>query len=72
MIIFDVTEEPYTVVCVYRNNIIEPLFFSWVINFYGKAYNEAHVLCELNDAGGQVADSLHYEHEYENIIKTKS
>jgi hypothetical protein len=38
----------------------------------GKAYNSAAILVENNDAGCQVADSLHYDYEYENIIYTEN
>lgn len=68
--VFDVTKEPYNVAATFRQNTVDPLYFSHFVNFYGRAYNYAHVLCELNDAGGQVADNLYHEHEYENIFHT--
>jgi hypothetical protein len=37
-----------------------------------KAYNNSSVLVEINDIGGQVADTLHYEFEYENIMYTEN
>ena len=40
------------------------------VNAVGKQYNNAHVLVEINDIGGQVADILHSELEYENILMT--
>ena len=35
----------------------------------GKQYNNAHVLIEINDIGGQVADILHNDLEYDNILQ---
>jgi len=35
-----------------------------------KDYNNAFILVETNDIGGQIADILHVEHEYENILTT--
>ena len=34
----------------------------------GKKYNGAYVLAEIHDIGGQVADILHNDLEYENIM----
>ena len=34
----------------------------------GKKYNMAWILLEVNDVGAQVAETLHYDLEYENII----
>ena len=34
----------------------------------GKKYNMAWILLEINDVGAQVAETLHYDLEYENII----
>ena len=33
-----------------------------------KHYNNAYVLCEVNDIGGQVADIIQYDLEYENLF----
>jgi hypothetical protein len=51
---------------------MSPTDYTNVINNVGKMYNEAFVLVEVNDIGGQVADLLHEEYEYENIIYTES
>jgi hypothetical protein len=37
----------------------------------GTEYNEAYVILEINDIGSQVADVLHHELGYENLIKTQ-
>ena len=66
--VFDVSEMPYTQVAVFRDNTISPLLYPNVINNVGNKYNMAHVLIEVNDIGSQVADTLHYDLEYENIM----
>ena len=67
-VVFDVTEMPYKVVATYRNNTVSPMLYPTVIHSLCKQYNEAHCLIEINDIGGQVADILHTELEYPNII----
>lgn len=67
--IFDVTEIPYRQVAKYRNNEISPMVFPAVIYSAATRYNQAFVLIEINSIGLQVADILHYELEYENLLK---
>lgn len=67
--IFDVTEIPYRQVAKYRNNKITPLLFPTVILQAARMYNDAFVLVEINSIGLQVADILHFELSYENLIK---
>lgn len=69
-IVWDITEVPYKLVATYRNNNISPLMYPEIIYTTCKRYNYAHVLIETNDLGQQVADILHEELEYENIIYT--
>lgn len=69
-IVYDITEAPYKVAATYRNNNISPLLFPEVIYNTAVKYFNAHVLIETNDIGQQVADILHEELEYENIIYT--
>ena len=66
--VFDVSEMPYTQVAVFRDNTISPLLYPNVIYNVGNKYNMAHVLIEVNDIGSQVADTIHYDLEYENIM----
>ncbi len=68
--VVDVTDVPYTMVSRYRNNEISPLLYPNVIEKVAKDYNEAHILLEVNDIGGQVADILHYDLEYENLLSS--
>ena len=66
--VFDTTAVPYQVVAKYRDNQIAPLLFPNIINNIGKKYNEAYILVESNDIGAQVADVLHHDLEYENLL----
>jgi hypothetical protein len=68
LVVFDVSKMPYTQVAVFRDNTISPLLYPNVIHNVGNKYNQAHVLIEVNDIGSQVADTLHYDLEYENIM----
>lgn len=70
--VIDITEMPYEQVCVYKNNMVTPLDFSSVIHRISKLYNDATILVEINDIGGQVADSLYFDYENENIIFTEN
>jgi hypothetical protein len=69
--VIDGTSTPYKVVATYRNNTISPFNFPTVILNAGKAYNNAYVLIETNDLGGQVSNILHTDLEYENVLMTK-
>ena len=67
-VIFDITSFPYRVVGKYRNNEIKPMMFPYNVREAGRLYNDAHVLCEINDVGDQVATALHYDLEYSNLL----
>jgi hypothetical protein len=69
-VVFDITEMPYKVVAKYRNNKIAPMLYPNVIAKVGDDYNNAFVLIENNDIGGQVVEILHEEIEYDNIFST--
>jgi hypothetical protein len=66
--IIDTTTIPYKMVGKYRNNTIKPLLFPNIIHQVATAYNHAYVLCEVNDIGGQVADILQFDLEYDNLL----
>lgn len=68
IVMIDITEAPYKVVAKYRNNLISPMLLPTIISAFGKKYNNAYALIEVNDIGGQVADILHYDLEYDNIL----
>jgi len=67
-IVFDVSQVPYRIVAKYRDNEVKPLLFPQKIHQVAKAYNTAFVLVEVNDIGEQVANSMHYDMEYDNMI----
>ena len=67
-IVTDITEFPHRVVAKYRNNSIKPMLFPNVIWEVARKYNEAFVLCEVNDIGDQVASILQYDLEYQNLL----
>jgi len=69
--IIDATSTPYKVVSTYRNNVISPFHYPTVLNSAAKQYNNAFVLIETNDLGGQVSGILHTDLEYENVLMTK-
>ena len=70
--IIDVTEIPYKQVAKYKNNKISPLLFPTVLYTAAVKYNEAFILVEINSIGLQVADILHNELAYENLIKVRN
>ncbi|AIR93438.1 terminase large subunit [Prochlorococcus phage P-TIM68] len=67
-VVVDITEFPHRVVAKYRDNQIKPMLFPNIIYEIAKNYNEAFILCEVNDIGDQVASILHYDLEYENLL----
>jgi hypothetical protein len=67
-IVVDVSQFPHKVVAKYRNNQIRPILFPQIIKEVAVSYNNAYVLCEVNDVGDQVAAGLHYDLEYSNIL----
>jgi hypothetical protein len=67
--VFDVSEIPYRQVAKYRNNEIAPLLLPTVIYSVAKRFNDAFVLVEINSIGLQVADILHFELNYDNLLK---
>ncbi len=66
--VIDCTDYPFTIVAKYRDNKISPLLYPNVIHKVAKDYNNAYVLVEINDIGQQVADILHNDLEYENML----
>jgi hypothetical protein len=67
-IVFDITNFPYKQVAKYKNNEIKPMLFPSIIDQIGKVYNHAWVLIEVNDIGDQVANILHFDLEYDNVL----
>lgn len=69
--VIDGTSAPYKIVASYRNNVISPFNFPNVIKKVGEKYNNAYVLVETNDIGGQVSSILYNDLEYENVLMTR-
>jgi hypothetical protein len=67
-VVIDITEFPHKVVAKFRNNEIKPMIFPNVIWEVAKSYNDAFILCEVNDVGDQVAAILNFDLEYENLL----
>lgn len=70
--IINVTSMPYKQVCVFRSNEVSPLDYAAIIYNFAKQYNDAMVMVEVNDIGGQVADSIYIDYGYENLISTQT
>jgi len=66
--VVDITSFPHKVVAKYRDNTIKPMLFPSVIYEVAKNFNEAFILCEVNDVGDQVASILQYDLEYQNLL----
>jgi len=67
-VVTDITEFPHRIVAKYRNNTIKPMLFPNIIWEIARKYNEAFILCEVNDIGDQVASILQYDLEYQNLL----
>lgn len=68
MSVIDCTKMPYRQVAKFRNNTLSYQVFPHYIKKVGDMYNEALVLFEINDLGQAVAEVLHEELEYGNIL----
>lgn len=64
--VIDVTELPYKQVSAYSDNTMKLEYFHDVIKLIGNYYNQALVIIETNNGGGEVCRNLNYEAEYEN------
>ena len=67
-VVVDITEFPHRLVAKYRNNEIKPMLFPNIIWQVGKNYNNAYILCEVNDISDQVASIIQYDLEYQNLL----
>ena len=66
--VFDISETPYKQVAMYKSSSISPIMFPTVIYNAARYYNDAYILVEINN-NPQVADTLHADLEYENVLK---
>lgn len=70
--VIDISEVPYRQVATFKNNMITPIDYAEYIYRTVVAYNNAYVLVEVNDIGAQVSDLLHFDYEYEYVLKSES
>ena len=67
-VVIDVTEIPYKIAAKYRDNEIKPLLFPSKIYDVARAYNQSFVMIEVNDIGEQVANTMQFDLEYDNLV----
>ena len=65
--VFRIDELPYKIVARYKSNTISPMLYPNIIDRWGKEYNEAWVLIEINK-NEQIPHILFNELEYENLV----
>lgn len=70
--VFDISIAPFRQVAAFRRNNLAPQLLAPLVKQIGQYYCNAFVLVEINDVGLTVADSLHTELEYENLIYVRS
>ena len=70
--VINITKMPYEQVATFRNNHITPIDYASIIFKTAKTYKNAYVMIEINNIGGQVSHSLHYDFSYENILFTSN
>lgn len=70
--VIDVSQFPYKHVAKFRSSSLSPLLYPNTIASCAKKYNDAYVLVETNGIGQEVADILHTEIEYENLVMITS
>lgn len=66
--VIDTTNYPFSIVAKFRDNTISPLLYPSIIHKVAKDYFNAYILVEINDNGQQIADIIHNELEYDNMI----
>lgn len=67
-VMIDITKMPYHVVAVYKSNEVSPIYYPNILVAYARLYNNAYMLIEYESTGAQVATSVFYDLEYENIL----
>ena len=69
-VVFDITQMPYKIVAIYKDNTISSLSYPELIMRICRKYNNAYVLVETNSVGITVANCIFYEMEYEFVYFT--
>ena len=70
-VVVDITIFPYQIAATFRNNELAPMLYPNAIYPVARQYNRSYILVEINDLGQQVADILHKDMEYENLINVQ-
>lgn len=70
--VVDFTKMPFEQVAVFRDNFITPTDYASFIFRISKMYNEALIMVEVNDIGGQVADTLFLDYGAETLLFTEN
>lgn len=66
----DVTQTPYEVVVVFKDNSISTMELPHLLYNTARQYNNAYMLIEINDLGEEVSNTIWYDYEYENVYFT--
>ena len=66
--VWSMSDTPYRQVACFNNPLISPLLLPTYIYNAARYYNDAYILVEINN-NPQVADLLHLDFEYENLLK---
>lgn len=66
--VIDVTQMPFEQVLVFRSNTLSHLLLPTYVEAIATRYNYASVYIELNSTGREVANDLHYDIGYTEII----
>jgi len=66
--VIDITDYPFKQVAAFYTNKVSPTFYPYIISKTGNYYNDAYILVENNDKGGEVLNILNEDIEYEHIL----
>jgi len=66
--VIDISSTPYKQVATFKNPLVSPLLLPTYIYNAARYYNDAYILVEINN-NPQVADIIHQDLEYENLLK---
>jgi hypothetical protein len=66
--VFDISQSPFEQVAIWRDNKTTAQLVLPHVHDLARLYNNAFVLVEINGEGFIVADTLHQELEYENVM----
>jgi Terminase large subunit, T4likevirus-type, N-terminal/Terminase RNaseH-like domain len=66
--VIDISTTPYKQVATFKNPLVSPLLLPTYVYNAARYYNDAYILVEINN-NPQVADIIHQDLEYENLLK---